>query len=73
MQVSGEDNRGQPLLRRYKLALGELNGNTAYLSEIKLSLLFVGYTLDLDERSVGFGIALAASMAQDTALAIRPK
>ena len=54
-------------------SLGEPNGNTTYLSEIKLSLLFVGYTLDLDERGVRFGIALAASMAQDTALSIRPK
>ena len=37
-----------------------------------MSLLLVGYTLDLDERIVGFGITLAASVAQDAALTIGP-
>lgn len=41
-----------------------------HLSEIELGILFAGYTLDLDERSVGTGVALSALVSNNTALAI---
>ena len=48
----------------------KLGWKLADLAEVELSVLLVGDALDLEEGGVGVGVALAALVAEDAALAV---